>query len=901
MLAINPIIKQKAEDIRKKIFGSEVRESLASGIEAISEDVEATIGRQGYVEEQFQNVIDETTDKDVISAPELIAARNGKSNLKTRLDDEHAQVTAQLQQTPNRNEVILKSEGVGLDEVKPDLLAAIEGGEGSTFNLLSIPREGSVSPSKTDFLEQSTNLLDKDRVVKNKSIDTIGNVVDHNAYGIMDYFLPGNANQTYSTYGAVRAVFYTAEKAFISTTNLTYTSHSTFTVPSNAYYVRLVVYAHNMLDTMQLNAGPTLLPYEPYYLKVKKLKLDDKVLGSVNERIDYAEGFIKGYKYHNIAGDGVSGWTGTNAAVTVNNGAILLTAQGNNAGINMRKITNTEFSSGKKIYYKAKLKAKNKDLQSFRLRALGTTGGSTIDVVNQNLPALDRDYTLNGIFTQTNQTGNVVLDVYAFYPDATTAKDKVIEVEDVIAIDLTSWFGLGNEPDVDYMNKLTSSIKGGWDVWNLPIAALDELSNVQQVMSDKFALEVSTVEIPTTIDSFDTSRLSLIATKKDNYYNADNPPIQDPQDVGYLYLDERTDKLYYSAGKFDRPEYLFDWNTDIANGSPCKDWVPIITKDGDIVFLTQGKIGRKQPIVYPTGDYANPIQIITTETTLPGGLTTDSGAVVACHADFFLWGEYQANGVSAYNGQPMRIWKVEKPYTSPANWRVVDTWFYSNTGAPWGQNPTREISHFHTVALDHYTGRYYANTGDLDAFCRVLESTDDGETWTEIASDGQEWRTLGYIFTKEACYWANDGSPHWLYKADRDVNGIIDFSTITRVVKLFENMEQAQRTYNTCLVREPYGLLLLDRAEPGTNGLFNVEFWSLEDEKLYTLAVYNSLKQDGDRYGFGNQATTYYQSTQEDGIICGSSSYDRRMGLDILNNSPENRLGVTKIKVVRKF
>ena len=100
-MAINPKIKQKAEDIRKKIFGSEVRESLASGIEAISEDVEATIGRQDYVEEQFQDVLDETTGKDVISAPELIAARNGKSNLKTRLDDEHAQVTAQLQQTEN--------------------------------------------------------------------------------------------------------------------------------------------------------------------------------------------------------------------------------------------------------------------------------------------------------------------------------------------------------------------------------------------------------------------------------------------------------------------------------------------------------------------------------------------------------------------------------------------------------------------------------------------------------------------------------------------------------------------------------------------------------------------------------------------------------------------------------
>ncbi|QWV87411.1 hypothetical protein KQ224_04870 [Streptococcus parasuis] len=102
-MAVNPIIKQKADDIRSKIFGSEVRESFASGIEAISEDVEATIGRQSYVEEQFQNVIDETTDKDVISAPELIAARNGEANLKTRLDKEHQEVTAQLQQKANQS------------------------------------------------------------------------------------------------------------------------------------------------------------------------------------------------------------------------------------------------------------------------------------------------------------------------------------------------------------------------------------------------------------------------------------------------------------------------------------------------------------------------------------------------------------------------------------------------------------------------------------------------------------------------------------------------------------------------------------------------------------------------------------------------------------------------------
>lgn len=90
-------IKDKIAQIRQAIFGKEVRESIASGIEAINKEVENTTARQDNVEVQFQAVLDETTDKDVISAPEIIAARVGAdntthSNLKARLDTEHQQV-----------------------------------------------------------------------------------------------------------------------------------------------------------------------------------------------------------------------------------------------------------------------------------------------------------------------------------------------------------------------------------------------------------------------------------------------------------------------------------------------------------------------------------------------------------------------------------------------------------------------------------------------------------------------------------------------------------------------------------------------------------------------------------------------------------------------------------------
>src|SRR5690606_12064194 len=100
-MAINPKIKERAEKIRKEVYGKDVREALASGLEVMSEDVEETKQRQYNVESQFQSVLDETTGKDVISAPEVTAARVGADgtqhmNLKQRLDSEHDKITAQL-------------------------------------------------------------------------------------------------------------------------------------------------------------------------------------------------------------------------------------------------------------------------------------------------------------------------------------------------------------------------------------------------------------------------------------------------------------------------------------------------------------------------------------------------------------------------------------------------------------------------------------------------------------------------------------------------------------------------------------------------------------------------------------------------------------------------------------
>ena len=58
--------------------------------------------RQTSVETQFNDIQQDITDKDVISAPEIIAARNGEANLKARLDKEQQEVNEQLAQSANQ-------------------------------------------------------------------------------------------------------------------------------------------------------------------------------------------------------------------------------------------------------------------------------------------------------------------------------------------------------------------------------------------------------------------------------------------------------------------------------------------------------------------------------------------------------------------------------------------------------------------------------------------------------------------------------------------------------------------------------------------------------------------------------------------------------------------------------
>ena len=99
------LIRKHADNVRTKTYGQEVREAQARNAEVAgliaSEAVDIsneTKERQDTVETQFNSIQQELTDKDPISAPEIIAARGNEPTLSARLYKDNQEFTTQLAQ-----------------------------------------------------------------------------------------------------------------------------------------------------------------------------------------------------------------------------------------------------------------------------------------------------------------------------------------------------------------------------------------------------------------------------------------------------------------------------------------------------------------------------------------------------------------------------------------------------------------------------------------------------------------------------------------------------------------------------------------------------------------------------------------------------------------------------------
>ncbi len=365
-----------------------------------------------------------------------------------------------------------------------------------------------------------------------------------------------------------------------------------------------------------------------------------------------------------------------------------------------------------------------------------------------------------------------------------------------------------------------------------------------------------------------------------------------PRPIGYLYHKNNGTELLYSPGRPDRIAKLADWDLAVTHGgnSTPNDYMLFMASNGSVIGCVRGEFfdsdptkARDNPVVYPVGDYANPVEVDFGEDPAPTGWLGVGGIAEDCSDGTIFFGEYtRPHHAHCY------LWKVVPPYTAKENWtRVAE--FDVGTVAD-------TVAHIHTVNYDPFGDVWIMTTGDANAQVSVQMSTDGGATWTSVASGSQQYRLINFIFTEDYVYYANDtpNAPHVLCRVGRDVNGYPDFTDVTKLATL----PYGQATYHTVYLRNPHGLLILDRDEGRTDDVIEVCFYSLEDNRLYKLGTVEPVD-TVEVWGFRAVGGQLYQSDAHPGIVLGFSGWVNMLALLSNANTAAQRIRNLELTVVR--
>lgn len=249
-------IQNELDKIKNAVYGKEVRGAIHDGIKKAYDD----------------------------------SAKNGNANMEVELArGKEKTLNDRLQNLDATNKIygeqLVKKVGGGikanLEDLSPSVLAAIDG-TGGPFNLLSIPQDYSVTPTKTTFLEPTSNLFNLNEMEMNKSLTATGQ--SNTAQG---FALSGHINVPTSQKIVIKNVrtygYYKSDGSFMPETYVALEGSFNEVVlpipPSEAKTIRFNWYVPNLPVAEQVvNIGETIQPYEPafklndYYIEKKKTK-----------------------------------------------------------------------------------------------------------------------------------------------------------------------------------------------------------------------------------------------------------------------------------------------------------------------------------------------------------------------------------------------------------------------------------------------------------------------------------------------------------------------------------------------------------------------------------------------------------------------------------------------------
>jgi hypothetical protein len=276
----------------------------------------------------------------------------------------------------------------------------------------------------------------------------------------------------------------------------------------------------------------------------------------------------------------------------------------------------------------------------------------------------------------------------------------------------------------------------------------------------------------------------------------------------------------------------------------------------------EGRTLRADPIVYPHDDYTNPVRVQFGNNPAPISWLQNDGCY--CEDSRMFIAEY-----TRFQHDYAYVWRVGKPYTNKSDWEIVKSFKVSGE--------IRGFKHCHNIERDPFTGVLWLTTGDippnsgeqLEGTPGIYYSSDNGTTWATLLEGSEKYcRQINFIWLEDYVYWCSDTSDvskHFLIRAKRNTNGIIDISTIEDLYQWYLPVA----TYNICYCENPKGILCLDRYDRTTDATEPIPFLFWDIEKGQMVCIGGSDIYNGTMAGYRVEGMSHYPQANGEGYLIG--------------------------------
>lgn len=247
-LIISTIVSGRQELITSDPFNYEVKRSILSNVGEIIETEDTTV-------EKLLNDLDATK----------------------------ADLSSQIKEKANDNEVRKKSHPITLSDLSSDVKTAMTGGSVAVVGKDTIGNENikykSISKNKLNFaVKCGNNLFDMDDINREGYISGNGNFVASNTY-FDSGFISVEPNTNYCSNINSYHVAFDIDKNFIGSITK---NNYLFTTPDNCYFIK-VACPKDKLNEFMINKGDVLLPYEKCVYKDKSLLIEFNDVKGIDE------------------------------------------------------------------------------------------------------------------------------------------------------------------------------------------------------------------------------------------------------------------------------------------------------------------------------------------------------------------------------------------------------------------------------------------------------------------------------------------------------------------------------------------------------------------------------------------------------------------------------------------